>query len=75
VCEAFGCTPSQARAELETDPDRTVLRILELRAYARTKAQVDAAKDPKDVPTGALADLVQEIEVDRWRARKGRHGG
>jgi hypothetical protein len=75
VCEAFSCTPSQAREELEADPDRTALRILELRAYARTKAQVDAAKEAKDMPTGDLAELVQEIEVDRWRARKGRHGG
>jgi hypothetical protein len=50
------------------------LRILELRAYARTKAAVDAAKDPKDIPTGAFADLVQEIDVDLWRARRAHRG-
>jgi len=59
---------------LETDPDRTALRILELRAYAQTKAQIDAAKEAKDMPTGSLADLVQEIDVDLFRARKGRRG-
>jgi len=74
VCAAFHCTPSQAREELEADPDRTALRILELRAYAQTKAQIDAAKEAKDMPTGTLADLVQEIDVDLFRARKGRRG-
>lgn len=60
--------------ELEDDPDRTALRILELRAYARTKAAVDAAKTADEMPTGPMADLVQEMDVDLWRARKGRRG-
>jgi hypothetical protein len=51
-----------------------MLQILELRAYARTKAAIDAAKDPKELPTGTLAELVQEIDVDLWRARKARRG-
>jgi hypothetical protein len=67
--------PSQARTELGTDPDRTALRILELRAYQRTKAAIDSAERPMDMPTGPLADLVQEIGVDRWRARKAQRGG
>lgn len=76
VCEAFNCRPSEAREELETDPDRTVLRILELRNYARVKAQVEAAKTAADRPNGALADLVDEINVDQWRARNARrHAG
>ena len=70
VCEAFHCLPSQAREELETDPDRTALRILEMRAYAETKRQIDAAKTAEDRPTGRLADLVAEIEVELWRQRR-----
>ena len=74
VCDGFGCRPSEAREELETDPDRTALRILELRAYARIKAQVEAAKTAEERPTGPLADLVDEINVEQWRARR-RAGG
>lgn len=73
MCEAFACLPSQARAELETDAELTVWRILELRAYARMKHTRDAATTAKDMPTGPLADLVGDIEVDLWRARKRRH--
>jgi len=62
-----------AQRELDVDPDR-VLEILELRAYARLKAQNDDAKRPEDVPTGALADLVKEITVDLWRERKKTRG-
>ena len=70
VCEAFHCRPSEAREELGTDPDRMALTILELRAYAETKRQQDAAKKADDNPKGPMADLVREIEVDLWRARK-----
>lgn len=73
ICEAFGCLPSAAREELDTDPDRLVLEVLEMRAYARTKAGLEAA-DLKDRPTGPMADLVQEIEVDVFRARQARRG-
>jgi hypothetical protein len=66
--------PSQAREELNTDPDRLALVILEMRAYERVKGQVDAAKTAEDIPTGALAELVQEINVDLWRKRKERRG-
>lgn len=74
VCESFHCLPSQARDELGTDPDRLALQILEMRAYAETKRQLETAKTVKDRPTGPLADLVQEIEVDQWRERKARRG-
>jgi len=74
VCEAFHCLPSAAREELETDPDRTALTILELRVYAETKRQHDAVKKAEDAPKGAMADLVREIEVDLWRARKANRG-
>lgn len=45
VAEAFGCTPSVARAEIERDP-RLVLDVLDLRRYARAKVEVEhATKD------------------------------
>jgi hypothetical protein len=66
--------PSQARAELEGDPDQTVLRVLELRAYAAAKAQWDKAAAQNQVPTGPLAELMMEIDVDLWRARRRRRG-
>lgn len=75
LCEAFHCLPSQAREELDTDPDRTALRVLELRAYARTKAALAAAKTKAERPTGPMADLVEEIEVDLWRARRAARRG
>jgi hypothetical protein len=74
VCEAFHCLPSQAREEIETDPDRTALTILELRAYAETKRRIDDAKKAEDAPRGPMADLVREMEVDLWRARKAGRG-
>jgi len=45
-----------------------------LRAYARIKAQVEAAKTAEERPTGPLADLVDEINVEQWQARR-RAGG
>ena len=73
VCEGFHCVPSVAREELETDPDRTALMILEMRAYAETKRRRDEAKKSAEMPVGPLADLVAEIEMDRWgqTARRG----
>jgi hypothetical protein len=38
--------------ELRDDPEQMAVQILELRAYARTKALVDRATDAKDLPPG-----------------------
>ena len=62
--------PSVAREELETDPDRLALTILEMRAYAECKRRRDEAKKSAEMPVGSMADLVAEIEVDLWRKRK-----
>jgi hypothetical protein len=59
---------------VETDPDRTAWRILELRAYAQTKAAIDRAKKPEDVPHGPMATLVREIDMQLWRERRARRG-
>jgi hypothetical protein len=45
-----------------------------LRAYAETKRRVDDAKKAEDAPSGPMADLVREIEVDLWLARKAGRG-
>lgn len=60
VCESFGCRPSEARWELENDPDELVLRILDLRAYAHAKATIDAAKDKTDL---RMTPMIQTV----WR--------
>ena len=53
------------------------MALLELRAYARTKAAIDNAKDQASMPSGELADLVlenqaiiaREIMAERKRRR------
>jgi len=70
ICEEFpGTLPTRALWELEHDPDCLVLTIIRLRAYARTKAQIEAAKTSDEMPTGPMADLVTDIMTDLTRAR------
>ena len=53
------------------------MALLELRAYARTKAAIDNAKDSQSMPSGEIADLVlenqaiiaREIMAERKRRR------
>lgn len=52
LCEEFGCLPLAMVRELSDDPEQMAAQILELRAYARTKALVDRAKDAKELPPG-----------------------
>ena len=62
VCEAFPAfTPETAARALMEDPERRVLAIMELRAYVQTKAAIDAAEKPEDVPTGPMADWVKRV--------------
>ena len=71
VCDEFHCVPSQAIRELERDPE-LVFEVMELRAYAQTKEQMDRAENQSDVPTGPMADLVGDIEVALFHERKAR---
>lgn len=55
-----------------------MLRILEYRQYARTKAAVDDAKSDDQMPRGEMAELVFAVEHEliqernaRIRARQG----
>jgi hypothetical protein len=55
---------------LTEDSERRVVAIMELRAYARTKAAIDAAPKPEDEPTGPMADWVWRVKAERMRQRK-----
>jgi hypothetical protein len=74
VCEAFGCTPRAAIRELTEDPERRALAIMELRAYVQTRAAMNAAQKPEDVPTGPMADWVKRVMAVRVRERMGESG-
>lgn len=66
-CEEFDLSPTEARHELENDPDRLGQRIIRVRQYIRTKEAIDAADKPKSglkPPTGALAGLARAIEFE-----------
>lgn len=68
LCEAFNCPPDVAiRQPLELS-----FRIIELRAYARTKAAVDAADSDKQMPKGPMADLVFAVEHEMLKERQAR---
>lgn len=41
VCEEFRCLPSQAVRELEDEDAELVFAVLEMRAFARAKAEVE----------------------------------
>jgi len=70
VCEEFQAfTPETAARAVMADPERRVLSILELRAYVRTRAAINAAQKPADVPTGPMADWVTKVMAARVRER------
>lgn len=45
VCEGYSCLPLAAADELDRDPERMALLILDLRGYAAAKSAFDRAKD------------------------------
>ncbi|MCH8902057.1 MAG: hypothetical protein IIC88_07130, partial [Chloroflexi bacterium] len=57
-CEEFGCGIIQAMYDLENAPHGLISEVFDLRAFVRTKAELDRAKDSKDGPTGLMADRV-----------------
>jgi hypothetical protein len=75
VCEAFGCTPSQAQIELDHDVG-LVLSAMDLRNYANAKHIFDQAKSPADLPKGeiftevALNDVWIRQETAKARAQQ-----
>lgn len=62
--------------ELQELPEPLVWQVLELRAYARTKAALDAATREEDAPTGPMAEWVWRVQnhlLQQQRARRA-HG-
>ena len=62
LCEEFGCLPSAAYREWLACPVGFLEEVIDARAYAKTKAQVDASTKRSEQPHGPLADLVRQIE-------------
>ena len=56
------CLPSEALKEYERLPAGLLEDVIEARAYRLTKAACDRAHSIMDRPTGAIADLVTQIE-------------
>lgn len=67
-CEEFNLSPLEAARELENDPLRMGLDIIELRAYASAKRYLE------DLPEGKDAKITQSVEwvFDVQRERKKR---
>lgn len=63
VCQEFKCLPSEAKRELQRDP-QLVFDVLELRHYVQTREAILNAKDKTQVPTGPMADLAADIEFE-----------
>ena len=68
VCQAYQVMPTRAMWEIEHDPDGMVFTVMTIWAFERTMAQIDAAKDEKDMPKGPMADLV--LDIDSTSARE-----
>jgi hypothetical protein len=74
ICTAFGCLPHEARRELDEDPDRLVLLIMELRAYRAAHTALHTAKhmikDLEPWEGNRVMDLVQLHAVELKEERQ-----
>lgn len=63
ICQAFGCTPSQALHELHVLPEGFMASLLTVRAYCRAHAEMSAAlaQGEKTGEVCARIDLASEI--------------
>lgn len=75
LCEEFNCLPSAAVRELEEGIPGLAYDVMELRAYARAKAALDAAEKPEDVPTSPMVARVWAVMAEIHRRRRGAKGG
>jgi hypothetical protein len=76
LADEYHRTPFEMQRELEQDPEQLAVQILDLRAYARTKAAIDAAvKDNRGAEIDDGNPLVQRVvETQATLLRKGGHG-
>jgi hypothetical protein len=72
ICEEFHCLPREAAHELDEDPERLALLILDLRGYAAAKTAFDRAKDKvadlKAWEGSAAMTLVETLTFERRHA-------
>jgi hypothetical protein len=72
LCEELG-VPLVAGGALD-QPLALALDVLELRAYARAKAALEAAEKPEDVPRTPAVGWVGEVQAALWQERQARRG-
>jgi len=65
ICEMFGCLPSAAQRELDEDPDRLAVRIMDMRAFAHTHTAIQRARSAADAPHGPMAARVMDAIAAR----------
>lgn len=70
IADAFGC-PLVAGGAVE-QPIALALDIMELRAYARAKAELEAAKDESDVAVTPSIEMVWRVQHELLRRRRAR---
>lgn len=70
LCEEFHCLPTEAVRELEEGIPGLAYDVLELRAYARAKAALDAAEKKEDVPISPMVARVWGV-MHELKKRRG----
>ena len=69
LCEEFpGRLPSEILAEMDAAPVGLLETIVEMRAFAAVKRQIDTAKSALDHPQGEMADLILAIQGEEAEA-------
>ena len=72
VCEEFPAyTAETAARALMEDPERRVLAMMELRAYTRIRAAINAMQPGDKAPEGPMAEWVKKVMAVRVRERMG----
>jgi hypothetical protein len=71
--------PSEAKRELERDPEQLAIHVIEARAYAECKAAYDETTDPKDDRLNPWRDsptleLVSDITRELYDERRPKTG-
>lgn len=68
ICEEFTCLPSHAVRELDHGDVDLLITVMEMRAYARAKQELESAQRQSDVKQTPAILRVLEIELAAMRA-------
>ena len=63
ICDEFGCLPSEAVRELETDTRQQIFRIMRMRAYANAKHRLDTMKAGDNLDNVPMIEEVLKNDV------------